>query len=125
MMEGYYLDAKVPLKKGLNFFVIKDRKLFQRYFGKQNRPDTPRFDFEEVIVMAMRPQKKESYLSFAPDAMKAGYYIEIYCHEDHKKFKIPYVFYPIAVAAIPKYISVTSINFYDNKNKLYISLPAK
>lgn len=126
MLEGFYLDQKIPLKKGLNFFVITDRREFYKYFGKINKPDTPRFEFEDVIVMAMRPQNRQSFLSFAPDAMKAGNYIEVYCNAKHDKHKIPYTCYPIAVAAIPRYFSVTAINFYNNeKKKLYVSLPSK
>lgn len=125
IMEGYYLDQKIPLKKGINFFVIADRRAFYKFFGKLNRPDTPSFDYENVVVMAMRPQNRQWFLSFSPNAIKAGNYIELYCNERHDKHKIPYTCYPIAVAAIPRYFSVTTINFYNNKNKLYTSLPAK
>lgn len=122
-MEGFYLDERVPLKKGLNFFVITERKEFIKYFGLINKPDTPDFDYEAAIVVAMPPQDRQSFLSFTPHAFKAGNYVEIYFTAKHDKHKIPYTAHPIVVAAIPKYLSVTTVNFYeDEKKKLYKSI---
>ncbi len=116
-MEGYYLDSKVPLKKGLNFFVISDRSKFIKYFGRINKADTPRFDFEHVLVMALPPSNKEAKLSFLPEAAKAGNFIEIYCNATSDKHEVPYTTHPIIVAAIPKYFSVTKVNFYNEESK--------
>ncbi len=115
-LEGYYLDAKIPLKKGLNFFVISDQKTFTKYFGNIHKADAPRFDFEHVLVMAMPDTKKQMILEIAPNAVKAGNYIEVYCSAKKKnKHTLTYFDHPIVVIAIPKYFSVNEINFYDKE----------
>jgi|SRR5690606_4728052 hypothetical protein len=116
-LEGYYLHEKISLKRGLNFFSIGDKKTFVKYFGNIEKEDTPDFAKEQVIVMAMPPSQKESILGFFPNGIKAGLKLEIYCQLDLNKGKIPYTWYPIAVAAIPRYLHVREIHFYDEKNK--------
>jgi len=125
-LEGFFLDGKVPLEKGPNFFVIKDRKKFISWFGHINKPDTPNFDFVNVVVMALRPTKKQAQIGFYPNAVKAGNYIEIYCTIEENKFPLTYTAYPIVLASIPKYFSVTKVNFYDlEEKKLLASVPIK
>lgn len=125
-LEGFFLDAKVPLKKGVNFFHIHDRRTFIRYFGLISKPDTPNFDMEDVVVMALPPAKKTSTIGFMPTAAKAGNFIEIYCMVGKEQHKVPYIAYPIVVAAIPRYFSVTKINFYDaEKKKLLQTIPVR
>jgi hypothetical protein len=125
-LEGFFLDNKVPLKKGLNFFVIRDRKKFISWFGQINKPDTPNFDYVNVVVMALPPSKKYSQIGFYPNAAKAGTFIEIYCSVDKNQFELTYTAYPIVVATIPKYFSVTKVNFYNAEDKkLLASVPVK
>lgn len=116
-MEGYNLDPKIKLEKGLNFFVISDRRNFIKHFGWINKPDTPRFDYEHVLVMAMPPTNTQAFLNFEKDAAKAGNYIEVYCGVKKDKHEIPYTEYPIVVAAIPKYFHVNQVRFYENDRK--------
>lgn len=125
-LEGFFLDSKVPLKKGLNFFVIRDRKKFISWFGQINKPDTPNFDYDNVVVMALPASKKYSQIGFYPNAAKAGNYIEVYCSIDKNQFELTYTAYPIVVATIPKYFSVTKVNFYDAEDKkLLASVPIR
>ena len=123
---GFYLDEKIPLEKGLNFFVLDKRKEFIKHFGLINKPDTPNFRFHHVIVMAMRPTKEQWFLSFEEDAVKAGNFIEVYCNVRHEKHEITYFDHPIVTAAIPRYFSVRKVNFYDKETKkLLASVPIK
>jgi hypothetical protein len=118
-MEGYFLENKIPLKQGPNFFVITNRQTFIKYFGVMNKPDTPRFDYDNVIVMALPPSKKFSQIGFMPQAARAGNFIEVYCVMDLNKYPLTYMSYPVVAARIPKYFSVTRVNFYsDEKKKL-------
>ena len=116
-MEGYFLNDEVPLKKGLNFFVISNREKFIKHFGLINKSNAPNFDYNHIIVMALPPSKMESKIAFLPKAARAGNYIEVYCEIEKKKHSVPYTTYPIVVATIPKYFSVTKVNFYNNENK--------
>ena len=116
-MEGYFLDTKVPLKEGPNFFVISDRRKFIKYFGQINKPDTPNFNFDHVIVMALPPSKKQSLIGFMPQAAKAGNFIEVYCVMDLNKYPVTYTSYSIVAARIPRYFSVTRVNFYNDESK--------
>ena len=116
-MEGYFLDSKVPLKEGPNFFVISDRRKFIKYFGNIKKADTPNFDYDHVIVMALPPSKKQSVVGFVPDAAKAGNFIEVYCIMETDKYPLTYTSYPIVAARIPKYFSVTKVSFYSNDKK--------
>ena len=125
-LEGYFLDTKVPLKEGPNFFVIRDRKKFIKYFGEVNKPDTPNLEFNHVIVLALPPTKKQASIGFMPTAAKAGNYIEVYCVIEENKFPLTYTAYPVVLAQIPKYFSVTKVNFYNDKTKeLIASVPIR
>lgn len=125
-LEGYFLDPKVRLKEGPNFFVIRDRRKFIKYFGLVNKPDTPNLEFNHVIVMALPPTKKQATIGFMPKAAKAGNYIEVYCVIDEDKFPLTYTAYPVVLAQIPKYFSVTKVNFYNEKTKeLIASVPIR
>lgn len=117
MLSGFYLDDKIPLEKGLNFMVIDNRRDFIKHFGLINKPDTPNFRFHHVIVMAMPPTKEQYFLSFDEKAYKAGNYVEIYCTVTHDKHKITYYDRPIVTATIPRYFSVSTVNFYDKETK--------
>jgi hypothetical protein len=116
-MEGFFLENKIPLKEGPNFFVITNRQTFIKYFGLINKPDTPHFDYDNVIVMALPPSKKYSQIGFMPTAAKAGNFVEVYCLMDLNKYPLTYLSYPIVAARIPKYFSVTRVNFYRNETK--------
>lgn len=116
-MEGYYFLSPGILKKDFNFFVIRDKRKFVRLFGNIHKADTPDFSREQVIVLAMPPEKKESTLHFAPTGMKAGHYIEIYCSYELRKHRLTYLLQPITVAAIPRFIQVREVHFYDEVKK--------
>lgn len=116
-LEGYYLGEKIELEKGLNFMVISNEKEFIKYFGDIDKRDKPNFDFDHVIVIARRPTKKQYFLSLDSMAVKAGNFIEVYYKEATKKHTLTYLDHPIVVASIPKYFSVTKINFYNREHK--------
>ncbi|HRO41688.1 MAG TPA: hypothetical protein PL009_02570 [Flavipsychrobacter sp.] len=116
-LTGFYLDDKIPLEKGLNFKVITNRRDFIKHFGLINKPDTPNLRFNHVIVLALQPTKEQWFLSFEETAIRAGNYIEVYCSIKYDKHKITYLDRPIATAAIPKYFSVKTVNFYDKETK--------
>ncbi|RYZ53295.1 MAG: hypothetical protein EOP49_07585 [Sphingobacteriales bacterium] len=126
-LEGYYVDAKYPLKKGPNFFVITNDFRFEQMFGKIDNPKGPDFELEHVVVMALPPMKRDAQLSFSPGIYKAGNYMEVYCSvKEDKKHKLPYVNYPVVVAAVPVYFSVSRINFYDQQTReLLASVPVR
>ena len=67
--------------------------------------------------MALPPSKKQSVIGFIPDAAKAGNFIEVYCIMETDKYPLTYTSYPIVAARIPKYFSVTKVNFYSNDKK--------
>ena len=71
-LVGFYLNDRVHLEKGLNFMVINDRKDFIRHFGVVNKPDTPNFRFNDVVVMAMPPTHEQYFLSFDEKGYRAG-----------------------------------------------------
>lgn len=116
-LVGFYLNDRVHLEKGLNFMVINDRKDFIRHFGVVNKPDTPNFRFNDVVVMAMPPTREQYFLSFDEKGYRAGNYIEVYCEVKHDKHEITYTDYPIVTAAIPRFFSVRTVNFYDKESK--------
>jgi hypothetical protein len=117
-MTGYFLDPKYRLDEGPNFLVISDRGKFIKLFGQISKPDTPVFDFEHVLVMALPPTKEQMRLGFEIQAFRAGPYIEVYCtYERISKHKLTYTSYPIVVAAIPRYFGVSQIRFYETKKR--------
>lgn len=125
-LEGYYANEKMHLKNGVNYMVISNERLFEKYFGKIDKKEKPNFDFEHVVIMMMRPTRKQYFLSFNENAIKAGNYIEIYCNVRKEKHELPYFDHPIAIAAIPKYFSVNKINFYSvEEHKLMESVAVK
>jgi len=125
-MTGFYLDDKIPLEKGYNFKVITNRRDFIKHFGLINKPDTPNLRFNNVIVWALPPTKEQWFLSFEEKATRAGNYIEVYCSVKHDKHEITYLDRPIVTAAIPKYFSVKTVNFYDkDSKKLLASVPIR
>lgn len=125
-LTGFYLDDKVPLTKGFNFMIITNRRSFIKHFGLINKPDTPNLQYNQVIVMAMPPTKEQWFLSFEDTAVRAGNYIEVYCNVRREKHDITYLDRPIVTASLPKFFSVRTINFYDNKTKKLLgTVPVK
>ncbi len=115
LRDYYFTGDGSQLKPGINCFAITDRQQFNKFFGKTNRPDTPAFASEIMLVMLMRESKQDSKLSFDKVDMKAGNFIEVYCSSKINKGKLTYTTYPIAVCAIPKYKGITKLNFYNYK----------
>ncbi|WP_276131874.1 hypothetical protein [Polluticoccus soli] len=113
------------LKPGINCFVITQRKHFDKFFGKTNRPDTPHFAKENVLVLLMPETRKDSKLSFKRVDTKAGDFIEAYCNLDLYKGTVNYKFYPMALAVIPKYPGIKKVNFYNDKTRLIKSVEIK
>lgn len=113
------------LKPGVNCFVITQRKHFDKFFGKSNRPDTPHFAKESVLVLLMPQTNKDSKLSFKQIDTKAGDFIEAYFYADLYKGTVNYKFYPLAMAIIPKYTGVKKVNFYNENMRLIKSVEVK
>ncbi|MCD6065139.1 MAG: hypothetical protein K0R82_3050 [Flavipsychrobacter sp.] len=113
------------LKSGVNCFVITDRKEFNRFFGKSNRPDTPHFAKEMVLVLLMPKTSKDSKLSFKKVDTRAGNFIEAYCDLELYKGTLSYQFFPMALALVPKYAGVRKVNFYKDNLRLIKSVDVK
>lgn len=116
LRDYYFIGQGMLLKSGINCFAITDRETFDKFFGKTNRPDTPAFVSEIMLVMLMRESKQDSKLSFDRVDMKAGNFIEVYCSSNLNKGRLTYTTYPIAACTIPKYKGITKLNFYNSKN---------
>lgn len=110
----YYVDKKGErLKNGVNYFVISDKKSFEKVFGKGTRADTPQFSKEIVIMMVMPASKHESNLKFDRVSMKAGDFVEVYCTQKLNHHKVNYEMNAVAVAAIPRSPGIRKVIFYD------------
>jgi hypothetical protein len=114
-MPDYYYVGKQQLKPGVNYFVISERKLFEKMFGKTNRADTPHFSKEVMLVLLVDETNKDAKLEVNKVNMKAGDFVEVYCDIDLNKGKLPYKAYPIATYVIPRYKGTDKVNFYDAK----------
>lgn len=114
-LQDYYYYGINPLKEGVNAFVVTKRREFEKLFGKTNRPDTPDFNNEWMIVLAMPKTKWNAKIEIDKVSMKAGSFIEIYTHIDDGRRKFSYDTYPIKVAIIPKFKNVKKLHFYDGK----------
>lgn len=123
-IEGYQLDPKKQLSSDLNFFVVSDERTFKRMFGTPNEVTAPDFEFDQVIVMAMKPTKREVFIRFAQDAYKAGNYLEVYCSiERVGRHKLTYEYMPLAIAVVPKFFHVNQVRFYSNgKRKMLLGI---
>lgn len=120
-----FVGDGADLKPGVNCFVITQRKHFDKFFGKTNRPDTPHFARENVLVLLMPQTSKDSKLSFKHIDTKAGDFIEAYCHLDLYKGTVNYKFHPMAIAIIPKYTGIKRVNFYNDNIRLIKSVEIK
>ncbi|RYD57106.1 MAG: hypothetical protein EOP56_09895 [Sphingobacteriales bacterium] len=111
----FYIDkgGAQKLKNGVNYFVISDRKSFEKLFGRMSRADTPQFSKELVVMMVMPASKRESTLKFERVSMKAGDYLEVYCGQDLYHHKVNYEMNAVAVAAIPRAAGTKKVIFYD------------
>lgn len=125
-LEGYFILDEHLLEKKINCLVIDNRKDFIKYFGLVNRPDTPQFSREIMIVLALEPSKKQSKISLERVTMKAGDYLEVYCGLQLNLFPLTYTAYPIVAGTVPRIPGITTINFYNEKGmKLMASLPIR
>jgi hypothetical protein len=115
MPNYFYIDKSITLKRGLNCIVISEKKMFERMFGKYDRPDTPNFAKEIVLVMLMPASKKESNLKFERVMMKAGDFVEVYSKVRLNHHTIPYMQNAIAVAALPRIPGVRRVMFYKDE----------
>lgn len=109
--------------------VVTNKKDMEKMFGKIDRPDTPDFSKEFLLVMVMADTKRDTKLSYRGNFSKAGNFIEIYCKPDYTKKKVTYIHNPIAVAVVLKYKGVTKVNFYEDKKEMRllnsVSLPER
>ena len=77
-LQGYFFSgSESMLKNGVNCFVVQKEQDFEKLFGK-NRPDTPQFSKEWMLVLVMPATKKDIQLDFIKVSMKAGTFIEVY-----------------------------------------------
>jgi len=116
LRDYYFVGQGIQLKNGINCFAITDRETFHKFFGKTNRPDTPAFATEIMLVMLMPESKQDAELKFDKVDMKAGNFIEVYCSNKLSKGRLTYSTYPIAVCTIPRYKGVAKLNFYNAGN---------
>ena len=114
-MPDYYYVGDLQLKSGVNFFVLTERKDFDKMFGRTNRPDTPHFTKEVMLVMLVPETNKDAKLEVNKVNMKAGDFVEVYCDIDLNKGKLPYKTYPIGTYVIPRFKGTDKIRFYDNR----------
>lgn len=120
-LQDYHFFSENELKDGVNCFVLTNRKQMEKMFGKIDRPDTPDFAKEFLLVMVMPVTKKETRLGYKGISVKAGEFIEVYCDVSLKGHRLTYDYNPIAVAIIPRYNNVRTIHFFDEKKKRLIS----
>lgn len=111
-LQDYYYFSTRELQDGVNCHVLTNRKQMDKMFGKIDRPDTPDFSKELLLVMVMPKTKRQAKLSYKR-SMMAGDFIEIYCDIDLKGHRLTYEYNPIAVAIIPRYKDIRKIEFYD------------
>src|SRR3989442_701763 len=95
LLEGYYIIGGNMLKPGLNCMVITERKTFNKLFGETIRPDTPDFNKEWMLVLALPAGWKENKLAFEKISVKAGNFIEVYCSVKRNEYPLTYLSYPI------------------------------
>jgi len=126
LQDYYYLGNGMDLKSEVNYFVIANRKEFKKLFGVTHRPDTPDFSKEIMLAIIMKQTKWNPSVNMNKICMKAGGFIEVYCDLDEGRHQLTYKTYPLKVCIIPRYPSVTKINFYNNwKMRLLASVPVK
>ncbi len=116
-MEHYYYVGEKALSNGINCMVITNRKQMEKIFGRINRPDTPHFANENLLVMVMPETRKDTKLSYRASFVKAGNFLAIYCKVNHTKHTLTYTHYPIATAVVPKYKGVNQVYFYEERKK--------
>jgi hypothetical protein len=116
-LEGYFIDNKIPLKEGLNYFVFRDQRKFEKFFGKIDKPDAPDFEMERVIAIVCSPTKKQTELGLYPKVAKAGDYMEVYFTFNQEKHDLTYISSPIVVAAIPIHYATKKFRFYDEPTR--------
>ncbi len=114
-LQDYYYLGAAPLNEGVNAFVVTSRKDFKKLFGITQRPDTPDFSKEWMIVLLMPKTKWDAKIDIKDVSMKAGSFIEVYTKVFEGRHKLTYDNYPIRVAVIPRYKGINRVNFYDGK----------
>lgn len=116
-LEGYFIDPKIPLKEGLNYFVFRDNRKFEKFFGKIDKPEAPDFEMERVIAIVHSPTKKQTQLGLYPKVAKAGDYMEVYFNFNMEKHNLTYESSPIVVAAVPIHFVTRKFKFYDEPTR--------
>ena len=117
-LQGYYYNgSESRLKKGVNCFVVTDKKEYVRHFGT-GRSDMPNFEKNWILILVMPSTKKDIFLDFNSVSMKAGSFIEVYCDFNKLKGKqLTYETNPLAVCMIPTFNNVNKVNFYEEIKK--------
>ncbi len=117
-LQGYFFSGSESiLKDGVNCFVVQKKQDFEKLFGK-DRPDTPQFSKEWMLVLVMPATKKDIQLDFVRVSMKAGTFVEVYCDLNKLKGKLlTYETNPIVLCTIPKYEGIKTINFYEERKR--------
>ena len=120
-----FVGINIDLKPGVNCFVITNHKQMEKFFGKTNRPDTPDFSKEQVLVLLVPPAKKDAKLSFDRINMKAGNFVEVYCTTKLNLGRLTYTATPVAVCTIPIYPGVEKVKFYNDDMRLIKAVDVK
>ena len=114
-LEGYYITDDAAFEPGLNCIVVTNRRQFEKLFGYMNRPDTPNFSRELMLVLAFPPGRQASLVGFHRVLMKAGNFVEVYCAIERRRYPLTYKAYPIIACAIPRHAETRFVRFYNEK----------
>lgn len=130
-MQHYYYfpergEENQNLKKGANCFVLTTRKEMDKMFGKTDRPDTPDFKKEWMLVILMPKAKWHNIVDMELSATLIGTSLMVFCKVKESNKKLTYDHNPIKVCTVPHFKQVKTIIFHSDKHqRIYASIPVK
>jgi len=114
----FFIDPKIPLEDGLNYYVFNKKADFNKLFGltkyHTEKSDIIDFKKELPIALALYPPNSDVHIKFVR-AFKVGSIIEVFFTISRKHYPTTYTTYPLLIGTLPRIADVNTIQFYIDK----------
>ena len=114
----FFIDPKIPLETGLNYYVFNKKADFNKLFGltKYHTEKSNIIDFKKElpIALVLYPATSDVHMQFVR-AFKVGSIIEVFFTISRKHNPTTYTTHPLMIGTLPRIADVNTVQFYIDK----------
>jgi len=120
-LENYAAKSNIYLPDAFNYMVITNQQDFDNTFGITTSGNVnityPGFNAQTVVACIAQPSTNKVTIRF-DKAEIVGKELYVYCNTSENEAQLKNAYIPVAVATIPKVLSVRRVIFYANGEKV-------